>query len=394
MVQVLLNVYLTVTTPPVAVLLASCLWLYLAGSFFFDIVHYALHQCSKSPHRLLRRLGYLHQLHHLFFNRNLKFKDKYHWFNIFIELPLELSCQLFGSWLGWLIAKFLGLTGSELLSRELFVLVLLFEVARVVAVAILDGRDSNHISYSTPPKDVNWFLVGPEYHALHHINPTAYISSTVRVFDWFLGTICSLQRRRIAITGASGAFGSAMKTQLQAEGVNCVQELHFGTNWSYEGYESTISILVNTDVLVLADGSRDADATKANCESVIALIELFKKYHKPKPGQKMLLPEIWYVGSEIELYPVQAHSNSEAYPTSQQPFLPHARKLYDDTTILYRHIVLSTFQSAMGRRIVSADWAAKASMWWIRRGARYVPVSYTGLAYLNYFKFMYWTKKA
>jgi hypothetical protein len=28
-------------------------------------------------------------------------------------------------------------------------------------------------------------------------------------------------------------------------------------------------------------------------------------------------------------------------------------------------------------------------MWWIRRGARYIPVTYTGIAWLDYFKFMY-----
>ena len=390
----LLNVSLTVITPHAPVLLASCLWLYFAGSFFFDIVHYALHQCSKSRHRLLRRLGYLHQVHHLYFNRNLKFNDKYRLLNLLIELPLELSCQLLGTWLGWLIAKFMGLMAPELLSRELFVAVLLFEVARVGVVAALDGRDSNHISYNTPPKDLNWLLVGPEYHALHHIDPAVYFSSTVRVLDCILGTACSVRARSFTITGPSGAFGSAMKRQLQVEGVKCIQELHSGMNWSYEDYESTIPTLVNTDVLILAHGSMDAGVTNVNCESVIALIELFKKYHNPRPGQKMLLPEIWYVGSEIELHHTWDRSNLEAYSTSTLSFLPHARKLYDDATILYRHIVPSTSQTAMEPTILSADWAARVSLWLIKRGARYVPVTLTGQAYLNYFKFMYRVKKS
>lgn len=45
----------------------------------------------------------------------------------------------------------------------------------------------------------------------------------------------------------------------------------------------------------------------------------------------------------------------------------------------------------MGSAVLSADGAAKCAMWWIRRGARYIPVTYTGVAYLNYFKFIYCT---
>lgn len=43
----------------------------------------------------------------------------------------------------------------------------------------------------------------------------------------------------------------------------------------------------------------------------------------------------------------------------------------------------------MGPAIVSADWAARWTMWWIRRGSKYVPVTYTGFAYLNFFKFLF-----
>jgi hypothetical protein len=175
-------------------------------------------------------------------------------------------------------------------------------------VAVLDGRDSNRKSYTTPPKDTDWLLVGPQYHALHRIDPAAYISSTFRLFDWILGTGRSLRSRRITI-GASGAFGSAMKLQGRAA-------------------------------------------------------------------------------------PFVGYSTLKAYSRSKRSFLPHARALYDDLSILYRHIVLSAFHLEMGFAIVSAEWAASVAMWWIRRGARYIPVTYTGLAYLNYFKFMYWIKKA
>ena len=48
----------------------------------------------------------------------------------------------------------------------------------------------------------------------------------------------------------------------------------------------------------------------------------------------------------------------------------------------------------MGWAIVGPGWAAAVAMWWIRRGARYVPVTYTGFAFLGFWKFLYLVEKA
>lgn len=372
--------------------LISCLPLWFSGTFFFDLVHYLLHQCSKSRYRILRRVGHLHQVHHLYFNRHLEFNNKYRWHNICVELPLELACQLFGTWLGWVYANSL-FTSPTLLSKELFYLVLIVEVARVLVVAVLSGRDSNHKTYRTVPKDPNWFLVGPEYHAMHHVDPAACISSSFRVFDWLLGTGYSLRSRRVTMTGASGAFGRAIKMELKVEPVKCIQELKFGVDWTYDDYSATIPILANTDVLILAHGTKGNNAIKANCESAIAFIELFKQHRKPGSLLEKILPEIWYIGSEAELHPSWGIPSLQFYSLSKRLFLPYARAMYDNPSVLYRHIVPAAFTSSMGPAIVSAEWAARVSLWWIRRGARYVPATYTGLAYVNYFKFIYWVKK-
>jgi hypothetical protein len=124
-------------------LLFSCFWLLLSGSLFFDIVYYFLHQCSKSRHRRLRLLGYLHQVHHLYFNRRLKFNNKYHWHNLLVELPIELCCQLLGTWLGFIGEKAMRFKSLGPMSIKLLTIVLLFEMARVLLVAVLSGHDSN-----------------------------------------------------------------------------------------------------------------------------------------------------------------------------------------------------------------------------------------------------------
>ncbi|RDW63690.1 hypothetical protein BP6252_11235 [Coleophoma cylindrospora] len=389
-IQPLHHIYKIFTKSPPQVTVLYCLWLYLAGSFTFDIVHYSLHQCSKSSFKILRSLGYLHQVHHFYFNSRLKFNEKYRWQNICLELPLELACQICGAWLGWLIAHTVGFTEEEYSIRDLFFFLVVVQTVRVLVVVAENGHDSNHISYEPMvPKDNSWFWVGPQYHALHHVDPSAYIGSTIRLFDWILGTGSSLRSRRITMTGSSGAFGQAMRSQLIAEGAKSIQELKFRTDWTYDDYQSVIPILTNTDILILAHGSKSDDSLNANCECMIELIETFKQNRKAKSANDMLLPEVWYVGSEAELHPSWGSPTMQSYSRSKRSFLPYARHLYSDPSLLYRHIVPSSFNSSMGFAIVSVEWAARVTLWWIKRGARYVPVTYTGLAYVNYFKFRF-----
>ncbi|KAL2062602.1 hypothetical protein VTL71DRAFT_5674 [Oculimacula yallundae] len=373
----------------------SSLWLYFCGSFFFDVAHFALHKFSKSRYWILRKIGYLHEIHHLYFNRRLAFNTRYLVQNMFIELPLELTCQLYGTWLGYRIAQALSLTGPRLLSDEIFNLVIIFQVIRVFVVAILEGRDSNHKTYlDVVPKDPNAFIVGPQYHAMHHVDPSSYIGSCFRVFDWIIGSSCSIRSRRIAITGSSGAFGSALKEELLADSPTSIQDLKFGTHWTAKDYSAAIPILQNTDILILSHGSK-TDPMTANCISAINLIELFKIHYKSRPGYSLLLPEVWYVGSEAEVHPSPpGNVEMKAYTESKRTFAKHARRYYDDETILYRHIVPAAFRSKMGWAIVGPTWAAKVAMWWIRRGARYVPVTYTGFAYLGFVKFLWIVEKA
>ncbi|KAK0123946.1 hypothetical protein ONS95_008936 [Cadophora gregata] len=383
------------TGSPWWVVVISSLWLYFAGSFFFDVAHFFLHKFSKSRYWILRQIGYLHEVHHLYFNRRLKFNNRYLIQNMVIELPLELSCQLCGTWLGYRIAQALNLTGSGLLSERLFTLVTIFQVGRVLVVAILEGRDSNHKSYPrVVPKDPNSFVVGPQYHAMHHVDPSSYIGSCFRVFDWIIGTSCSIRSRRIAMTGSSGAFGTALKAELQTDSPSIIQDLKFGKEWSYKDYDAAIPILQNTDILILSHGSK-TDPMAANCTSAVHLIELFKRHYRARPGHSLLLPEVWYVGSEAEVHPSPPGNQiMKDYTRSKRAFARHARKYYDDEGILYRHIVPAAFRSRMGWAVVGPGWAAAVAMWWIRRGARYVPVTYTGFAVLGFWKFLYLVEKA
>ena len=70
-------------------------------------------------------------------------------------------------------------------------------------------------------------------------------------------------------------------------------------------------------------------------------------------------------------------------------FARRARSLFHQSDLLYRHIVPSAFKSVMGPGLISGDFAAAWAWFLIKRGYRYVPVSYTGIALLNYLKFVF-----
>ncbi|KAJ3496365.1 hypothetical protein NLG97_g2716 [Lecanicillium saksenae] len=355
---------------------------YIVGSIFFDVVHWLAHQ--KSRNKFVRWLSRTHSAHHQYFNRNLKFNSKFRYANLISHMPLEFACQTIGSACSWLMTRrFYPTAAYDLL------LVTMVQVIRTAVVAWNLGYDSNHIPYKTLPKDKNNIIVGPEYHVLHHIDPQNYFGSMVRVIDLFFGTATTLKGRRVAMTGSSGALGTALANALQKEQVASVRALRHGFEWSQDDYSALSDILAETDILILCHGTKDPEtAASVNCSSAVAIIELFKQARvcsKPE-----LIPEVWYVGSEAELHgALPGDKVMQAYTASKRAFVPFARAYYDDKTILYRHIVAAAFKSRMGSAIVGADWAAKVAIWWIRRGAQYVPVTYTGLAFVNYLRFMY-----
>ncbi|GAB1198444.1 hypothetical protein APSETT444_007763 [Aspergillus pseudonomiae] len=365
----------------------SFFYLYITGSVFFDTAHYLLHQWSKSQWRFLRWLSWCHQFHHLYYNRSLKFNNRYLRQNAWISLPLEMLSKILGSVVGWFIARNFITDNNGSPDSTPLILVSAFEFIRTMVVIAMSGRDSNHIAFDTVPKDRSWLFVGPEFHALHHVYPDRYMGSMVKLFDWVAGTAYFVRNKRVALTGGSGAFGRAIEKQLQAEGVKDIRKLGFGRDWTHEDFSRVGPILEDADILILSHGTKGLDAMDANCNSTIRLIELFLEQNAGRA--RKTVPEIWYVGSEIEIHPAWGIPEMQRYSASKRAFMPYARALYDDPRVLYRHIVPAAFESQMGKAIVSPDWAARVAMWWIRRGACYVPVTYTGLAYLNFFKFLY-----
>ncbi|KAJ5646408.1 hypothetical protein N7490_002780 [Penicillium lividum] len=317
----------------------------------------------------------------------MQFDKKYLRQNQFQALPLELALQIMGSILGYIFAALVTPAGLLWTTPNHLWFVIGIQIVRTACVILMSGRDSNHLVYKIAPKDPNWVFVGPEFHTLHHVYPDRYIGSFVKILDWICGTAYSFRGKRFAITGANGAFGQAIVSELEREGVKGIRKFKFGTDWDHDNFENVIPVLAGSDILILADGCKEQGAVESNCNSAVQLVKLFKKYRATHPAGPTL-PEVWYVGNEMEFH--QPWGNMQQLSGVEGGFLPYARLFTNDHDILYRHIVLSTFQSSVVTADTSAHRAAKYAMWWIRRGATYVPITYTGTACLNYLKFMFY----
>lgn len=156
-------------------------------------------------------------------------------------------------------------------------------------------------------------------------------------------------------------------------------------DYTYDNYEQLKEPLARADILFLCHGSKYEFAQAANCDSYVEIIELFKKVHP-----RGLAPlEIWGVGSEIECHPCFGIKKIQVYAKSKRNYARYARSYYHDRDIQYRHLVHSAFISPMGPGLMTASFAAKMSMFFIKRDFKYIPVTYTGFAWLNYFRFVF-----
>jgi monoglucosyldiacylglycerol epimerase len=346
--------------------------LFVVATFVFDAIHFSLHLCLNSRFRWLRNLASPHEAHHAFFDRRLRYHDEVAVPNLIHNVIPEYATQMVVCGLALVV---LG---------PLPVIVVMVGFTAVFARAmVLQGKDHNHIPFPIIPVARGTLLVRAPYHAMHHIYSDSYLSSYMTLFDRLMGTACQVRGRRVALTGASGSFGSAIKNLLEHAGA-IVVPLRFGIDWNYGDYSGTDTVLESTDILVLAHGAKGEQAMQANCDSFLALTDQFKGLTR----NRQVPAEVWAIGSEIECHPAFGDAGLRSYARSKRAFARAAARLMQERDLLYRHIVPSASCSRMGPGLMTGRMAAAVAFWLIRRGFLYVPVTYTGIAFLNFIPFV------
>ena len=129
--------------------------------------------------------------------------------------------------------------------------------------------------------------------------------------------------RRIAVTGAGGALGSALRKGLQRRGATVIGisrrpapaddgPIQHWLVWNGQIDPALEALLLDVDILVINHGvnplgRRDAAAIaetlQANLVSAQALIALFLRQSRQLPDQRRLRRELWVNTSEAEVGP-------------------------------------------------------------------------------------------
>jgi hypothetical protein len=352
--------------------LAEATLVFVVSTFLFDVVHYLLHTWRQSRFRLLRYFSRLHWVHHQFLNLEMQIDARYRWQNIWCHVLPEYATSMAGTVVFLLVFPWQPVAAIAVL-RTIFLVMTLKE----------EGMDFNHMAMERVGSDQGILWVNANYHAMHHLFPNQFYSSFANLFDLLFGTSCQITGRKFLITGASGAFGTAISTRIVADG-GVIRTAKWGRDFSAGDYARMQEMLEWADVLVLAHGAKTGDCWNANYVTYVDLIERFSEIGKTR----VLPPEIWAVGSEAEFHGDMGQAELTDYVASKRAFAARARGYYASKMMLYRHIVPSAFTSAMGKGLMSADMAAEMSLFFIRRAFRYVPVTLTTLAFWNYFRFI------
>lgn len=359
------------------VFLLQAALVFIVSTALFDALHWTLHKWEGSKIPLLRTFSSWHWVHHKFLGLDMQINPAYARANIWFHILPEYLTSMAGT----------------------LVFLLVFPWPVIVAVAALrtvmlgltlreEGLDYNHMSMDRVGGQQSLLWVDNNYHAMHHVYPHNFFSSFANVFDLVFGTACQIQGRRFLVTGASGAFGSALVEKLTRLGA-VVETAKSGVDFTQGNYAAMREKLERAHVLVLAHGAKTEDCWNANNVTFRELVELFTDMGK----NRLTPPEVWALGSEVEFHGDMGMDELRAYSASKRAFALRARDYYRSDALIYRHIVPSSFTSSMGKGAMSAATAVNIALFFIRRGFRYVPVTLTGLAVLNYFRFRFFQKE-
>lgn len=360
----------------IATFLLQAALAFVASTALFDALHWILHKWEGSKVPLLRTFSSWHWVHHKFLGLDMQINPAYARANIWFHILPEYLTSMAGTLLFLLVFPWPPIAAVAAIRTVMLVMTLREE-----------GLDYNHMSMDRVGGQQGLLWVDNNYHAMHHVYPHNFFSSFANVFDMIAGTSCQIEGRRFLITGASGAFGSAMVAALTERG-GIVETAKSGVDFTAGDYTAMREKLQRSDVLVLSHGSKSEDCWNANNVTFRELTELFTELGKTR----LTPPEVWALGSEVEFHGDMGLDELKAYSASKRAFAARARDYYRSDALIYRHIVPSSFTSAMGKGAMSAETAVSIALFFIRRGFRYVPVTLTGLALLNYFRFRFFQK--
>lgn len=260
-------------------LLVELLGVILVGGVVCDGIHAFLHWASHSRSLILRALASLHQSHHDFLDRSLRFHDER-------LLPNLLMHQLPESLMRGLVLSALArLTGDPVVGSVAVAVV----CVEFVVVAARRGRDHWHGVVGPLVAPASSAFVDPAYHQMHHVFPDHFLAAHVQVLDRLLGTLLPLEDRVVVVVGGS-LFGHELGLQLARGGAR-VRRVAFEPAAGASGDALVVddAHLGAADILIFGHGAEDRGV--ASYEALLARAQTLHA--------KSVAPlEVWTLGSD------------------------------------------------------------------------------------------------
>ena len=346
--------------------------IFVISTTLFDVVHFMLHRWQRSRWAVLRMFSSWHQVHHDFLDKGMKVHPELAGRNFRAHLLPEYLTSIAGTalmafWFDWIPVAMIIAVHTVLFVIRIYT----------------EGVDTHHMATDRVSGQRGVWFVRPAYHALHHINPLAFYSSFLNVFDMLFGTAVAIRGKRVLLTGASGAYGSNMAAALKRLGAE-VTPLSVRFN-SID--QLTDLRLDQFDMLVMCHGLKESERADTVWTANFAFPMTLGENFIAANSSKLVPPEIWCVGSEAEAIGISDYAMSKRKMSDYA-----AQQWFHSPDVTYRHIVPSAFASPMGWGPMTAGFAVAVSLFLIRRGFRYIPVTYTGFAFLNRLRFVRWPR--
>lgn len=336
-------------------------------------------------------LQFPHNLHHKAYRRDLSMvsQEAYCKAQLYNDVPEAIAMIGCGLLFAALVGSLAALLGCVYSAGFL-----LTALAR--SQGLLLATDLTHKPGDLIEIPSTW-TVNRTYHWRHHFDQgNAYFCGHFTIVDKMLGTALSLKGKTIAITGASGAMGRSLITELSKQGAKLValttsEDATFAetvevVQW-LPGREFELGDRLKTvDILIInhgtnVHGDRGPEAIQKSYEinafSVWRLMETFLK--TVTKSEHRALKEVWINTSEAEVTP----AFSPLYELSKRAIgdIITMRRL--DAPCVIRKLILGPFKSNLNPiGIMSPEWVAWAIVALAKRDFRDIIVTISPITYL------------
>ncbi|MBC1242138.1 bifunctional sterol desaturase/short chain dehydrogenase [Nostoc sp. 2RC] len=373
------------------VLVNACLQ-FIAWGLFSLLIAEILRDAYHALCHQVNWLGKLHNKHHMAYRRDLSvvslkiYQESQLYHDILESSLLVVACALIalivrqpGLWLG-VAYSCTFLYGA--------------------CVRYFQGKidtDYNHLPGPLETIPSTW-LVNRSYHWRHHFDDVnAYYSGVFPLVDKILGTALSVKGKTVALTGASGALGQALTTEL----VKCnAKVVALTTNpeklaeqtgvkvipWQLgneaelkESLEKIDILIINHGVNVYTDRTPDAinSSYEVNTFSALRLIDIFLA--TVTGPQAKATKEIWVNTSEAEVSPAL----SPLYELSKRALGDIVTLKRLDGNCIIRKLILGPFKSQLNPYgVMSAQQVARVVLFLAKRDLRDIIVTINPLTYV------------